>query len=47
MIGLAIKINWHIDMFNESDYGRYEMILENNVGPTRIYFNISSKGNNY
>jgi hypothetical protein len=33
-------IYWHIDMFNESDYGRDEMILENDVGPTRIYFNI-------
>jgi hypothetical protein len=40
-------IYWQIDMFNESDYGRYEMILENDVGPTRIYFNISLKGNNY
>jgi hypothetical protein len=34
-------------MFNESDYGRYEMILENDEGLAMIYFNISSKGNNY
>ena len=40
-------IYWKIDMFNESDYGRYEMILENDVGLAMIYFNISSKGNNY
>ena len=40
-------IYWHIDMFNESDYGRYKMILENDVGLAMIYFNISSKGNNY
>ena len=38
---------WKIDMFNESDYGRYEMILENDEGLAMIYFNISSKGNNY
>jgi len=39
-------IYWKIDMFNESDYGRDSMILENDVGFARIYFNISSKGNN-
>lgn len=40
-------IYWKIDMFNESDYGRYLMMLENDEGITKIYFNISSKGNNY
>jgi len=39
-------IYWKIDMFNESDYGRYSMILENDEGFAKIYFNISAKGNN-
>lgn len=40
-------IYWKIDRFNESDYGMYAMILENDVGIEKIYFSFSSKGNNY